>query len=749
MFFGLFYGLLAVVFTWPLVTHLSTNIASDPGDPVLSTWILWWNAHAVPLTDRWWNAPIFWPARGALGLSELLLGVSLFTTPMQWLGASPVTAYNVAVLLSFPLSALAAHALTFSLTRRHDAAVVAGLIYGFNPFRADHLSQLQVLTSYWMPLALFALHSYLQHRRKRWLALFAAAWLLQALSNGYYLLFFPLLVGLWVVWFVPIRRDPRALGAIAVAWAIGSLPLVPIALKYRELHNAFDFQRSHDEIVSFSANVASFLDTTPLLKFWHFHSLHQPEGALFPGLAPAALVAIAMLGWMSRARIGQRAAKISAALVAISLVFFAAGVSALVHGPWAVVAYATTLVSIGAADKPFSEGLLFLVAAMCVEPRIRAAFKAGSSLTFYVAATALLYLLTLGPNPKFLSTTILRSMPYSWLMTLPGFDALRVPARCAMVALVSFSAAAGLAFARLTQRAQSNARFAAAVAVGLIAVADGWMDRMPLAPLPVRLQALESSTGPAGILELPLGDVFQDASAMYRAMYHGRAIVNGYSGFFPKHYELLRYAISEGDLAILDGIAAAGPFEIVVDGARDPDGRWSSAIAQRAGVERLGAAGGRQRFSVPAIPRHPDLEGRSLPLSSVSVSTGASGVEAMMDGDFRSRWTTGAAQRGGETVTIDMGRLDVVTGITLTLGPHLGDYPRDLAIDTSEDGTRWENRWRGRTVALAFEGALRDPRRVPLRFALPPVPARWIRLTQNGSDRMQFWSITELGVFGR
>lgn len=105
------YAALTLIFTWPLAAHLSALLPHDLGDPILNTWILWWNAHSVPLTARWWNARMFWPLDGALGLSEHLLGLSLVATPMQWLGADPVTAYNIVFLVSFPLCAIAAHAL--------------------------------------------------------------------------------------------------------------------------------------------------------------------------------------------------------------------------------------------------------------------------------------------------------------------------------------------------------------------------------------------------------------------------------------------------------------------------------------------------------------------------------------------------------------------------------------------------------------------------------------------------------------
>ncbi len=188
------YLALTCILLWPLPLHLSSVIPDGVGDNVLNTWILWWNAHTVPLTTRWWNAPIFWPATGALAFSEHLLGVSVLTSPMQWAGAGPLTTYNVALLLTFPLSAIAAHALVFDITKRHDAALVGGLVFGFNPYRVYHLGHLQMLWCFWMPLALLGLHLYLARNDRRWLWLFSVAWLLQALSNGYFLFFFGVLI---------------------------------------------------------------------------------------------------------------------------------------------------------------------------------------------------------------------------------------------------------------------------------------------------------------------------------------------------------------------------------------------------------------------------------------------------------------------------------------------------------------------------------------------------------------------------
>ncbi|HEU4787966.1 MAG TPA: hypothetical protein VFS57_11165, partial [Gemmatimonadaceae bacterium] len=49
------YAVLAVVVSWPLAVHLWDRVPHDAGDPVLNTWIVWWNAHALPFTSTWWN----------------------------------------------------------------------------------------------------------------------------------------------------------------------------------------------------------------------------------------------------------------------------------------------------------------------------------------------------------------------------------------------------------------------------------------------------------------------------------------------------------------------------------------------------------------------------------------------------------------------------------------------------------------------------------------------------------------------
>ena len=121
----------------------------------------------------------------------------------------------------------------------------------------------------------------------------------------------------------------------------------------------------------------------------------------------------------------------------------------------------------------------------------------------------------------------------------------------------------------------------------------------------------------------------------------------------------------------------------------------------------------------------------------------------LTDGDGWTRWDSGSPQQGVETMTIDLGSIQRVDGLTLAIGRYLGDFPRVLSIELSDDQQSWTMGWSGRCGAKAVAGAVRDPRMVPLTFGFPPASARWIRLRELGTDPVYHWSIADLTVFGR
>ena len=299
------FSLLTLTQTWPLLRHLSSVLPNDLGDPVLNTWILWWNAQVLPLTSGWWNAPMFYPARDVMAFSETLLGLSLLASPLQWMGVSPVAAYNVLFLLSFPLSAFSAYLLSWSLTRRVGPSLIAGVVYGYAIFRWAHVGHLQILWSWWMPLALLGLHQWIADARRSGLVLFAVAWLGQSLSNGYYFFYFSIIVGLWLAWFTPWAEARKRLVPVLATWAAAAACLAPILLTYQRVQQENDLQRSIEEIKGQSADLSDFFRISSVPRFPDLERWEREEGLVSLGLVGTfALVA----GVASGLRYGPRRA---------------------------------------------------------------------------------------------------------------------------------------------------------------------------------------------------------------------------------------------------------------------------------------------------------------------------------------------------------------------------------------------------------------------------------------------------------
>ena len=289
------YLLLAVAWSWPLPLYLGNRFAYDAGDPLLVTYLLWWNAHVVPLSSAMWNAPFFWPLHDALALTEHGAGMSLVTSPIQWLGGSPLLAYNVLLIVTVWLAGLSMHALVRRLTGSTAAAFCGGLAFAFSPYRASQLSHLHLLVTWWMPLALLGLHAFYEDGRRRWLVLFGASWLLQSLTNGYYMFFLPVLLVAWIAWFTPWRSSARNAAAVVGTWILFSLPLLPVLYEYYTVQRRLGLFRTRSEMQVYSAHFASFYATAPLLRFWHGRPATTDEDALFPGVAAIAVIVVALL----------------------------------------------------------------------------------------------------------------------------------------------------------------------------------------------------------------------------------------------------------------------------------------------------------------------------------------------------------------------------------------------------------------------------------------------------------------------
>ncbi|MQA29154.1 MAG: hypothetical protein GEU82_04840 [Luteitalea sp.] len=747
------YAALAVVITFPLVLNLSAALPHDLGDPLLSTSILWWNAHTLPFSERWWNGFAFFPAPGMLAFSDHRLGASLIASPIQWLGGSDITAYNLTLLLTFPLSALAAHFLGWTLTKRHDAAAICGLAYGFNPYRIAHVEHLELLAAYGMPLALAALHRFAECRRAKWIALFAVALIVQGLSTSYFLLFFCVMLALWLPWFVR-WRDWRFLAAAALGGLCAAAVLSPIIVGYLRIHHGYAMTRGFREVLAFSADVSSFAAASPLLSLWGWTSaLAASERQLFPGLA---VTAIALGGavlavWRPRNRPAGSAAP-SVLFAALGCAALLAAASVRIAGTWQIGPLRVS----EDVFKPQSVALVFIVLSVAALPATRRAFGRKSPLAFYLFASGFLFLCSLGPKPTFLGTQVLYEPPYAWLMRLPVFgSAVRVPARFAMPAVLALATASAIGFARLTRGRPRVRRWAFACAACGI-VADTWTGGLPMVAMRSTWSP-ERAAGVSSVLELPLGMIESDVAAMHRATRHGRPTMNGYSGFSPPHYAVLRRALGEGDRTVLDEVAAQGPVLVALDRRADRDLRLRALVEAVPGATNEGFEGRWAFFRLPGGGNRYDARsgmdttapancGQANTVTGITGPEGVSDIRTLFDGDPMSGWTSRDPQRAGDLLVVTAAGARPTCSVSLSLGAVPELYPGSVAIELSLDGLQWDTVFTGETGGRAMAAALRDPEHSPLVFRWSGTPAKFIRIRLLTSHPIYPWAINEIVV---
>jgi hypothetical protein len=195
-----------------------------------------------------------------------------------------------------------------SLTGQNGAALIAGFVFAFLPYRFMHYGHLELQMAQWMPLSLWAFHRAIERGRLRDGLLTGLFFAAQALSCLYYSIFFlTFLVPLAVALLVAAGRERRGrcgrplLAGAALAGVLIA-PLVPAYLAARQSVG----ERPLREIAYYSATPQNYLaahsTNTAFGKITA--GVGQQERELFQGFAVPAIAVMSLWPPLSAARIG-------------------------------------------------------------------------------------------------------------------------------------------------------------------------------------------------------------------------------------------------------------------------------------------------------------------------------------------------------------------------------------------------------------------------------------------------------------
>jgi hypothetical protein len=267
------------------------------------TWVLAWVAHQLPNAPAHiFDANIFYPERNTLAYSETLLVPGLLAAPLHWLGVTPILIYNLVFLSGFALSGVGVALLVRRLTGHTGAAILAGIVFAFPPYRIDHYAHLQLQQTQFIPLALWAFHRLLDTGRLRDGVLLGVCTACQMLSCMYYGIFLiPYMAVVCGTLLIASGTLPKErLTALAVAAAIVTVTMVPVGRAYLAARKVVG-ERGQGEVAMNSATWRNYLAPPEVNALYGkvFARFMDPERRLFPGFVA---VALAIIGLVPRKR---------------------------------------------------------------------------------------------------------------------------------------------------------------------------------------------------------------------------------------------------------------------------------------------------------------------------------------------------------------------------------------------------------------------------------------------------------------
>jgi hypothetical protein len=289
----------ALAATWPLALHLSTAILMgterEATVPLFNLWTLWWTAdRADHGFAAYWDAPIFYPTRGAFSFSEPQPLTGLVVAPLWGLGVPPALVYNLAFLGLLTLNGIFGYRLARALDAGPLAALAGAAITVVLPFVSKVQGVLPLQALFGMLWALEGLVRFANSGRWPW-----AVWAGAGFIASYFtcqqcaLLFAPFLGVAGVLTLAMRQFRVRALLPAVVAAAGAAIAIGLLAAPVLRIHREQGFQRSEQLVEALSAHAEDFF-TRPS-HAWVQIPPPSPDttAGLFPGVA---LITLGVLG---------------------------------------------------------------------------------------------------------------------------------------------------------------------------------------------------------------------------------------------------------------------------------------------------------------------------------------------------------------------------------------------------------------------------------------------------------------------
>ncbi len=780
----LFFAAVTVFQLWPLPLDPGRSLY-ETIDSVLNAWTMTQiQQNLLTRPTDLYHGNIFFPSTRTLRFSELLLPQSLLSLPVYYLTQNPLLAYNLVLFLCYYLNAYAMFLLVRYLTGRNFSGVVAGLIFAFSTYQIQHITHLQLLSSWLIPLAFLSLHKFFEHQKVKDAVWFVVLFVLQALACIYYGLFFMTILVLGLPLFLSLNRKPwkpSLLLKLAVPVLAGGGILAGFSLPYFSLFKDFDLKRE----LTAGADLVNYLAVFYQNVFLgdRLSRLGSYEFYLFPGILALFLAGLYVYQKRSLFRATPRLIRRLLGLAMIGCIALAI-VIGIFNG------FSINLGLFTLSGHNLSKPVYFALAVIFFALLLSVIYYAlknrdgpGEDRAVFIYLPLLVWALFLSFGGIFTfaghsSTTL--PLPFKWLHEhAPGFKGIRVPSRYAVFVLFCTAVLAGYGMKILWEEIK-NKNVKAYLAIGMVL----WLNleylsipqqRLTLptrADLPATYLWLKSQPGDFSVIELPFHQfIGDDAVDMYFSLFHKKCLVNGYSGFIPPSLNYIRQVfLSFPSKACLDILQTMNVKCVILHLKRwkaDKAARVERRIQEQYGDSLRLVQTFRYAFKKPnafdqelgedavyeVLPGpakaepSPMLEELFPEEWSVSSEQHPELFPFLHDGRLDTRWTTEGLKKTGDSLSVEFKKQERIRQIRLYCGKYPQEYAIELEVTVFSDGGWRKSAEPGYSTGAFVINLVKKPKEAVQVIDLDGQEIRSLKIVQVGSDKQSRWSVAEIKIF--
>jgi len=226
------YLLLTLAMTYPVLLRLGTHYIGASTDLWMFPWSDWWlrkclfEGRSPFYTDR-----IFHPH----GVSAIYHNFAWLNTAM-WIPLSPfigpIAAHNLIFLFNVALAGVGMHLFVLYLTEDHRAALLAGVIFAFWPYRMSHFNHPNMISVGWVPFCMLFLARVIREERKFKFALLAGLFFaLTGIARWMHLIYTSGLLLVYLAYSVLFERQRwnwRTVAALVCALGLATALMAPL-----------------------------------------------------------------------------------------------------------------------------------------------------------------------------------------------------------------------------------------------------------------------------------------------------------------------------------------------------------------------------------------------------------------------------------------------------------------------------------------------------------------------------------------